>query len=395
MKKLSLKDLDVKNKRVLMRVDFNVPMENGKITDDSRIVASLPSIEYILRHGGKLILMSHLGRPKGKDSTLSLAPCAKRLSQLLKQTVPLAPDSVGPVVEKMVAQLEPSQILLLENLRFHEGEEEPEKEPDFVKKLAALGDVYVNDAFGTAHRTHASTSLIAAFFPKKAAMGFLMEQEIKGLSFLLENPQRPYYAIIGGFKISTKIGAIKKLLDLIDALFIGGGMVYTFLKAKGIAIGDSVCEEAQIPMAIELLKNPKIHLAEDLIIADRYANDAHTKTVATLSGIPAGWQGMDIGPKTIAKWSEQLKSAKTIFWNGPLGVTEMPHFSHGTEAIAQFLAQCKARTVVGGGDSVAAIQKMGLKEKFAHLSTGGGASIEFIEHGQLPGIDALSNSLYP
>jgi phosphoglycerate kinase len=387
MAKLALKSLPVQGKRVLMRVDFNVPMDHGKISDDSRIVASLPSIQYVLEHGGSLILMSHLGRPKGNDPALSLAPCAKRLSELLKKPVAMASDCIGPDVEKQASQLKPGQVLLLENLRFHKGEETPEKEPDFVKALAKLGDCYVNDAFGTAHRAHASTALIASFFPHKAAMGFLMEKEIQELSPLLHTARRPFYALIGGSKISTKIGVIKRLLDLVDAMFIGGGMAYSFLKADGIAIGDSISED---PKLVADIPRNKLHFPIDLMIADAFANNAHTKTIPANAGIPAGWQGMDIGPKTIAAWTKDLHKAATIFWNGPLGVFEMPSFANGTRAIAESLAKGTAKTIVGGGDSVAAIQQMGLGDKFAHLSTGGGASLEFLEFGHLPGIDALS-----
>ncbi len=381
--KLSLKDLSIRGKRVLMRVDFNVPIEKGKITDDSRIKAALPSIEYVLKQGGSLILMSHLGRPKGKEADLTLAPCAKRLSDLLKKPVQMASDCVGPEVEKMASELQPGQVLLLENLRFHPEEEKPEN--GFVQKLAKLGDCYVNDAFGTAHRAHASTAVIAKFFPGKSAMGFLMEKEVDELAPLLKKAERPFYAIIGGAKISTKIGVIKKLLDLVDALFIGGGMTYTFLRAQGIPIGDSLNEEA------EVVRSPKIHLPVDIVIADSFSNDAKHKVVSIKEGIPAGWQGMDIGPETVKKWGEELKTASTIFWNGPVGVFEMPNFAEGTRGIAEILAKAHAKTIVGGGDSVAAVQQMGLGKKMTHLSTGGGASLEFLEFGHLPGIDALSD----
>lgn len=388
---MTLQDLSLKDKRVLMRVDFNVPIEKGKITDDSRIVASLPSIEYVLKQGGSLILMSHLGRPKKPDRELSLAPCAKRLSGLLKKPVEMAKDCVGPEVERRVDALEPGQILLLENLRFHKGEEEPEKDPAFVAKLAELGDCYVNDAFGTAHRAHASTAAIARYFPGKSAMGFLMEKEIDELSPLLEKPERPFYAIIGGAKISTKVGVIQKLMDLVDELYIGGAMTYTFLKAQGIPIGDSICEETKLAQKI-LRKDPKkLHFPTDLVIAKAFSNDAEKQIVNVKAGIPAGWQGMDIGPETIALWSKELKTASTIFWNGPLGVFEMPHFAEGTRAIAEVLAKAKAKVVVGGGETVAAVQQMGYGKKMAHLSTGGGASLEFLEFGHLPGLDALSD----
>ncbi len=398
MRKLSLKDLSLKGKRVLMRVDFNVPLsKDGGIADDSRIAASLPSIEYVLEQGASLILMSHLGRPKAKpDPQFSLAPCAKRLSELLKKPVPLASDCIGPEAEKMAARLHPGDVMLLENVRFHPGEENPEQEPRFVEQLAKLGDVYVNDAFGTAHRAHASTALIAKYFPGKSAAGFLMEKEIAQLSPLLRNPDRPYYAIIGGAKISTKAGVVKKLLDKVDGIFLGGGMAYTFLKSQGIEIGNSLFEESEMNTAREIIETAKkkkilLSLPQDLVIASEFKNEAERRIVSSKEGIPAGWQGMDIGPETIKEWSKLLKSAKTVFWNGPLGVFEMPNFANGTRGIAEGLAQSRAKTIIGGGDSVAAIQQMGLADRFAHLSTGGGASLEFLEFGHLPGIDALTD----
>ncbi len=382
MKKLTLKDLSLKGQRVLMRVDYNVPIENGAITDDARIAASLPSIEYVLKQGASLILMSHLGRPKGKEAALSLAPCAQRLSELLGKPVAMAKNCVGPAVEKEAASLKPGQILMLENLRFHPEEEAAD--PSFAKQLAKLGTCYVNDAFGTAHRAHASTATIASSFPDKAAMGFLMEKEVTALSSLLRQPKRPFYTLLGGAKVSTKIGVIRNLLDRVDALFIGGAMAFTFLKAKGISIGDSPFED---PALIESLSTTKLHLPLDLVIGKEGA----VQTVSVQEGIPAGWQGMDIGPRTVADWSKQLKGAATIFWNGPLGVFEKPPFDAGTRGIAECLAGMQAQTIVGGGDSVAAVQQMGLGGRFTHLSTGGGASLEFLEAGHLPGIDALTN----
>jgi len=388
MEKLSLKDLALKGQRVLMRVDFNVPMDKGKITDDSRIRAAIPSIEYVLNHGASVILMSHLGRPKKSEPEFSLAPCAVRLSELLKKPVAMAKDCVGPEVAAIASKLQPGQILLLENLRFHTGEEAPDQDPLFTKGLAALGTCYVNDAFGTAHRAHASTAAIAKYFAGKSAMGFLMEKEIQALSPLLSNPERPFYAIIGGAKISSKIGVIEKLLDKVDALFIGGGMFYTFLKAEGIETGDSICED---PATIRDLPKEKLHFPTDLVIAENFSNDASKQIILAKNGIPKGWQGMDIGPKTVADWSKLLPKAATLFWNGPLGVFEMENFSKGTRAIAELLAKSKAKTIVGGGDSVAAVEQMGLGKQFAHLSTGGGASLEFLEFGHLPGIDSLSD----
>ena len=389
MGKLTLKELTLKGKRVLMRVDFNIPIEKGSIADDSRIRASLPSIQYILRQGARLILMSHLGRPKGKDAALSLAPCAKRLSELLGIHVQMASDCVGPEVEKEVTRLKPGQVLLLENLRFHTGEEAPEKDPTFAQALAKLGDCYVNDAFGAAHRAHASTVTVPRSFPNQAAMGFLMQKEIEELSPLLHDPPKPFYAILGGAKISTKIGVIRKLIERVDRLFVGGAMAFPFLKAEGISIGDSLCEGSE---TIPHLLKEKIQLPLDLIIADAFSNGAHQKTVQVQSGIPKGWQGMDIGPETVRQWSKELGKAATVFWNGPLGVFEMPNFAKGTKGIAETLAHSKAKTIVGGGDSVAAIQQLGLADEFDHLSTGGGASLEFLEFGHLPGIEALSNT---
>jgi phosphoglycerate kinase len=389
MPKLTLEDLSLKGKHVLMRVDFNVPLDHGKITDDSRIRAALPSIEYVLNHGAALILMSHLGRPKAKpEAEFSLSPCAKRLSELLKKPVFMAKDCIGPEVEKMASQLTLGQVLLLENLRFHPGEEFPEKDPSFAANLAKLGDCYINDAFGTAHRAHSSTAAITHFFPENSAMGFLMEKEIKELSPLLNKPQKPFYAIIGGAKISSKIGVIKKLLEKVDALFIGGGMVYTFMKERGIEIGASISED---PSSIQGLPSDKLHFPVDLVIANQLSNSAQQRTVLFNEGIPKGWQGVDIGPKTVIEWSKQLQKAATIFWNGPLGVFEISNFAKGTEAIAKLLAHSNANTIVGGGDSVAAIEQMGLADRFAHLSTGGGASLEFLEQGRLPGIDALTD----
>lgn len=398
MEKLALRDLHVKGKRVLMRVDFNVPTDsNGAITDDSRITASLPSIRYVLDHGGSLVLMSHLGRPDGKpNEKYSLAPCAKRLSELLQKPVAMAPDCIGPKVEEMASKMVPGDLILLENLRFHEAEEHPELDPSFVSALAKLGDLYVNDAFGTAHRAHASTSLIAQLFPRKAAAGFLMEKEVTALGTLLKNPKRPFFAIIGGAKISTKAGVIKNLFPLIDGLFIGGAMAYTFLKAQGISIGLSQYNEAELATASNILqeaarKKIPCHLPVDLVVASAFKNDALQRVIGIEEGVPDGWQGMGIGPKTVEQWSKELKKASTVFWNGPLSVFEMPSFAKGTYAIAELLACSSATVVVGGGDSVAAVNQMGLGDQFAHLSTGGGASLEFLEFGRLPGIDALSD----
>ncbi|MBI3900946.1 MAG: phosphoglycerate kinase, partial [Chlamydiia bacterium] len=334
----SLKDLPVKGKKVLMRVDFNVPLsKEGAITDDSRIVAALELIQYVLNQGAALILISHLGRPKAApDPHFTLAPIARRLSELLERPVLFAQDCVGPVVEKMVSTLRPGQVLLLENVRFHLGEEEPEQDPSFVKKLALLGDCYVNDAFGTAHRAHSSTALIAKYFPGKSAAGFLMEKELNHLLPLLEEPKRPFYALIGGAKVSTKAGVIHNLLKRVDHLFLGGGMTYTFLKAQGIAIGDSLVEESEIKTAQEILEQKeKVHLPLDLIIADAFSNEAHWKIIEAQEGIPPGWQGMGIGPKTVENWSNLFQKAETIFWNGPVSVFEMSNFASPTRELAE------------------------------------------------------------
>jgi phosphoglycerate kinase len=397
MTKLKLQDLDVRGKKVLVRVDFNVPLnKDGSISDDTRIQESLPTIQAILKEGGSVILMSHLGRPKGgPDPQFSLGPVARHLSKLLGIPVLMADDCVGEKVEKMADELKPGQVLLLENVRFHPAEEKPDLDLSFAKKLASLGDFYVNDAFGTAHRAHSTTAAIAGHFPGKSAAGLLMQKEIEFLSFLLA-PKPPFYAIIGGAKISTKMGVLGSLLSKADAIFIGGGMAYTFYLAQGLKIGDSICQQDQVAPATEFLKKCReqkisCYLPKDLIIADAFRDDARTKCIAPSDGIPDGWQGMDIGPQTTHEWSKALKSAASVFWNGPLGVFEFPHFAKGTEEIAKTVASLKAITIVGGGDSVAAINKLGLKASFTHVSTGGGASLEFIEFGHLPGIDALSD----
>lgn len=397
VKKLSITNLQLKGKRVLMRVDFNVPLDSsGKITDDTRIKASLQSIKYVLDQGGTLILMSHLGRPIAFDPHLSLAPCAKLLSKVLGKPVVMAPDCIGSSIETLVSELKPGQVLLLENLRFHQGEEHPEKDPEFAKQLAKLGDVYINDAFGTAHRAHSSTAVIAKYFPGNAATGFLVEKEIQFLGQALKNPARPFYAIIGGAKISSKIGVLKALLEKVDALFIGGGMSYTFLKAQGFSIGDSIHEDALLEEAKEIIAEAKkrgirLFLPQDTVVADRLTKDAVSRIVSTQEGIPAGFQGVDVGPKTVQEYSNAIKDAATVFWNGPLGVFEIPQFAKGTNAIALALARLKAITIVGGGESVAAMDAAGVAYKMSHISTGGGAALEYIEQGTLPGIEALSD----
>ncbi len=397
--KLKIQDLDLKDKKVLVRVDFNVPLNpDGTIADDTRIQEALPTIQLILDKGGIPILMSHLGRPKKeKDPKLTLAPCAQDLSQLLGLPVKMAPDCIGPEVEAMAAGLKANEVLLLENLRFYPAEERPESDPAFAKHLSSLGDVYINDAFGTAHRTHSSTATIAQYFPKKAAAGLLMQKELSFLGSLLTTPKRPFYAIIGGAKISSKIGVLESLLEKVDGLFIGGAMAFTFLKAQGISIGNSLCEEDQIPTARRLIdvcsaKKIPLFLPKDSIAADALNDQANKRICPISEGIPEGFEGVDIGPATIALWQEALKQAATIFWNGPLGVFEIPSFAAGTRKITETLAHLQAITVVGGGDSVAAIKQLHLEKKFTHLSTGGGASLEFLELGHLPGVDALSDA---
>lgn len=399
MDKLKLQDLDVSGKKVLMRVDYNVPMnKDGSIADPSRIVESLPSIQRILSGGGGVILMSHMGRPKGqREMRFSLAPCAKELSTLLGQPVQMAPDCIGAEVEKMVQNIKPKDVLLLENLRFYPAEEDPSLDPSFAEKLSRLGEIYINDAFGTAHRKHSSTALIASFFPGRAAAGLLMQKEIAFLGTLLADPKRPFYAVIGGSKVSTKLGILHSLIPKTDGIFIGGGMAFTFLKAQGISIGKSLCEEEQIPVAKAFLKSceekgVKLYLPKDIVIADAFSENAQKQIIEVEKGIPDDWMGMDIGPATTGEWSKALQSAATVFWNGPLGVFEFARFASGTHAIAETIASVSGVTVVGGGDSAAAIHQLHLEERFTHISTGGGASLEYIEFGHLPGIDALSNS---
>lgn len=398
--KMSLDELPIQGKKVLMRVDFNVPLDKqGKITDDSRIVAALPSIKYVLEHGGTLILMSHLGRPKQKSPELSLAPCAKRLSELLKIPVTMTPDCIGSETAKLVHDSKPGQVILLENLRFHKAEEHPEEDPSFAKQLATLGDLYVNDAFGTAHRAHSSTVTMTQYFPGKSAAGFLLQNEVKFLSNILKDPQRPFLAIIGGAKISTKIGVLDSLIQKVDCLLIGGGMAFTFLEAQGKNIGDSIHEPDFLKKCQEIMekcrsRNVQLLLPEDLVIANKISSDA-TYSIINLEekGIPAGFQGVDIGPKTVQKFADQIRRAKTVFWNGPVGVFEVPEFAKGTYELARVLAnaQGETTTIVGGGDSIAALRKLGVADQMSHLSTGGGASLEFLEFGTLPGIEALSD----
>ena len=397
MAKQTVEDIkELSGKKVLVRVDFNVPLDDKQnITDDTRISAAVPTIKYLSDKGAKVILVSHLGRPKsGPDDKLRLAPCAKRLSELLGKPVSSAKDCIGQEVEKAVSALKDGEIILLENVRFYKEEEKNDSE--FAKKLASLADIYVNDAFGTAHRAHASTEGVTKYL--KGYAGFLMEKEIKFLGKLLENPAKPFVAILGGAKISGKIDVVQNLLPKVDTLIIGGGMAYTFFKARNVSVGNSLVEEDNIPLAKEILKsaidlNKTIMLPIDHVVADKFDANANTQIV-TRAGIPDGWQGMDIGPDTITKFGHAIKKAKTIFWNGPMGVFEFDKFATGTIEVAKLVAEATkngATSVIGGGDSVAAIEKAGLADQISHISTGGGASLEFVEGKVLPGIAALQD----
>ena len=394
MNKKTVRDIDLKDKKVLVRCDFNVPMdENKNITDNRRIVAALPTIQYLLEQNCKIVLCSHLGRPKGEfKPEFSLAPVAKELSKQLNKEVIMAKDVIGEDACKKAKKLNNGEILLLENLRFHR--EETDNDPEFAKKLAEFGEVFVNDAFGTAHRAHASTEGVTKYLP--AVSGFLIEKELEFLGAALENPKRPYVAILGGAKVSDKIGVIDSLLEKVDTLIIGGGMAYTFFKAQGHSVGDSLCEDDKCDLALELMnkakeKGVKMLLPIDTKIGKEFKPDTESKTVAW-TDIPDGWQGFDIGEKTIEMFRKELNGAKTIVWNGPLGLFEFDQFAVGTDAIAHKLANLNdAITIVGGGDSAAAVEKAGLADKISHVSTGGGASLEFLEGKKLPGIEALQD----
>lgn len=393
LNKKSIQDIDVKGKKVLVRVDFNVPIdENGIITDDRRIREALPTIKYLKEHGARVILMSHLGRPKGKFNTkYSLKPVAERLSDKLGIMVALAPDVIGEAVQSMVRALKDGDVMLLENVRFYEEEEKNDKE--FSKKLAALGDIYVNDAFGTAHRAHATTAGIADYLP--SAIGYLIKKELDIMGKALVEPERPFIAILGGAKVSDKIGVIENLMDKVDALLIGGGMAFTFYKAMGHEIGKSILEADKVELAGEILKKAKqkhlrLLLPVDIVIAPEFNNDAPRKTV-TVDMIPKDQMGLDIGANTMAVYTDIIRNAKTVVWNGPMGVFEMPNFAKGTFALAEALSECKGTTIVGGGDSAAAVDQLGFADKITHISTGGGASLEFLEGKVLPGIDVIEN----
>lgn len=390
--KKTIDDIDVRGKKVLVRVDFNVPLdENKNVTDDKRIVESLPTIRKILHDGGTPILMSHLGRPKGKPKPeFSLAPVAKKLGELLRSKVIMAADCIGVEAMKAVASAKPGDVVLLENLRFHAEEEANDEK--FSKELASLGDVYVNDAFGSAHRAHASTEGVTRFL-KPAVGGYLMQKELQYLSQAVGNPKRPYVAIIGGAKISGKIDVINNLLGKVDALIIGGGMMFTFLKAMGKEIGNSILEADKVDLAKGLIQNKKLLLPVDCVVAEKFENTAARKVVS-VDAIPQGWVGMDIGPKSITLFCNEIMKAKTVVWNGPMGVFEMDNYVAGTKAIAEAMVEATksgAVTIVGGGDSAAAIAKFGLEKGVSHVSTGGGASLEFLEGKVLPGVAALDN----
>ena len=396
MNKKTIRDIQVAGKRVLVRVDFNVPLDAElHITDDTRIKAAIPTIQYLLDQGAAVILMSHLGRPKGQVvDSMRLTPVAKRLSELLGRPVQMAADCVGPEVEALAKALRPGQVLLLENLRFHKEEEK--NDLDFARQLASLGEIYVNDAFGTAHRAHASTEGVTHYLPGVA--GFLMEKEINFLGSALENPRRPFAAIIGGAKVSDKIAVLERLINMVDVLLIGGGMANTFLKAQGYEIGDSLFEEGKVDVARDLLtkahqRDLKFLLPTDVVIADRFAADATSKVVA-IDQVSRDWRIMDIGPETITAFSRALEGAQTIVWNGSLGVAEMPAFARGTVALIEILAERTkdgATTIIGGGDSAAAVDQVGAADQMTHVSTGGGASLELLEGRVLPGVAALQD----
>lgn len=392
MNKKSLKDMVVKGKRVLCRVDFNVPMQNGTVTDDTRIEAALPTITYLIENGAKVILATHLGRPKGEVvEDLRLDPVAKRLSELLEKKVMKTNTVIGEEVDQAIAAMQAGDVLLLENVRFEIGEEK--NDPDLVKAFATMADLYINDAFGTSHRAHASTAGVADHLP--AAAGLLMEKEIDVLGKALANPERPFTAIIGGSKVKDKINVIDNFLDIVDNLLIGGGLACTFLKAKGYEIGNSLLEEDKIDLAKEFMKKAeekgvKFYIQTDAVVADAFKEDANNKIVAA-NEIPEGWMCLDIGPETQATYRDVILNSKLVVWNGPMGVFEMEAFSGGTKEVAQALADTKGYTVIGGGDSAAAVEQFGLAEKMDHVSTGGGASLEFMEGKDLPGISALDD----
>jgi phosphoglycerate kinase len=391
----TLNDFNFKNRKALIRVDFNVPLdENFKVVDATRIEAAKPTIDKILADGGSVILMSHLGRPKAKEPKYSLEHILEKTAEVLGKEVKFANDCIGPVAEEAAKNLKPGEILLLENLRYYPEEEAGDVE--FSKKLASLGDIYVNDAFGTAHRAHASTTIIAQFFPNDKCFGTLLAKEIESLNKVLKHSEKPVTAVLGGSKVSSKITVIENILDKIDHMIIGGGMTFTFIKALGGKIGDSICEDDKMDLALEILKkakekNVEIHLPVDVVAANAFSNDAETK-ITDVKNIPDGWQGLDAGPKSLEDFKKVILNSKTILWNGPLGVFEMEKFSHGTIALGEFIAETTQKgafSLVGGGDSVAAVKQFGLEPKMSYVSTGGGAMLEMLEGKSLPGIDAI------
>ncbi|HEY3282205.1 MAG TPA: phosphoglycerate kinase [Armatimonadota bacterium] len=392
--KKSVKDVDVRGKRVLVREDLNVPLDKAtnEITDDRRIQAAVPTVKYLAEQGARVIIVSHLGRPKdGPTDKLRLAPVGKRLSELLGLPVKCVSDSIGPEVEAAALALKDGEILLLENVRFYKEEEK--NDPEFAKKLARLAEIFVNDAFGTAHRAHASTEGVAHTLP--AVSGFLLQKELDVLGGALSDPKRPFVAILGGAKVADKIGVIKNLLTKVDSLVIGGGMAFTFLKAQGKEIGKSLLDAEGLDLAKQMLADAQsrgvaLELPVDVVVADAFSNDANRKVVSA-DDIPADWQGLDIGPKTIERFSEVIKAGKTIIWNGPMGVFEFANFAEGTRAVARAMAEVHGTTIVGGGDSAAAVEQLGFAGKMTHISTGGGASLEFIEGKALPGVVALQD----
>jgi len=391
----TINDFNFKDKKAIIRVDFNVPLdENFNVTDATRIEAAKPTIDKILADGGSVILMSHLGRPKGVERKYSLGHIVKKASEILGQTVYFAPDCIGSEAEKAVSNLQSGQILLLENLRFYKEEEAGDVA--FAKQLASLGDIYVNDAFGTAHRAHASTTIIAQFFPTEKCFGLLLAREIESLNKVLKDSVKPVTAVLGGSKVSSKITVIENILDKVDHMIIGGGMTFTFVKALGGKVGDSICEDDKQELALEILrlakeKGVQIHIPVDVVAADAFSNDANTKIV-DVREIPDGWQGLDAGPKSLENFKKVILESKTILWNGPLGVFEMPTFANGTIELGNFIAESTANgafSLVGGGDSVAAVKQFGFEDKVSYVSTGGGAMLEMLEGRILPGIAAI------
>ena len=392
LNKMTVEDFDVKGKRVLVRCDFNVKMENGVITSDKRIVASLPTIQYLIKNGAKVILCSHLGRPKGQvNPEFSMKPVAARLSELLGLKVKMADDVVGPSAQALAASLKDGEVMLLENVRFEPGE--TKNDPELSKAFASLADLYVNDAFGSAHRAHSSTAGVAAYLP--AACGYLIQKEIKFIGGALENPKRPLVAILGGAKVSDKIGVITNLIDKCDTLIIGGGMAYTFMNALGYSIGTSICESDKVELAKDIMAKAKekgvnFLIPQDNVVATEYKADAEFKPVDS-DNIPDGWMGLDIGEKTAKLFADAIKNAGTVVWNGPMGVSEWPNFAKGTIAVAKAVAESDAISIIGGGDSAAAVENLGFADKMTHISTGGGASLEFLEGKVLPGIACLND----